>query len=179
MAAQKEVAAPSRKRTFGARIRGMILIIAAAAVLAGTLFMPVFRIYGNSMSPTLEKGEMVAALKGQDWRQGDIIAFWYHNKILVKRLIAEPGSQVDIAADGMVYVDGAPLFESYLTDRSAGTCSIELPCSVPEGEYFVLGDARDISADSRNAQIGCIAKEDVIGRIVLRLWGANGIGPVW
>lgn len=120
----------------------------------------------------------MAAVRGQDWKQGDIIAFWHDNKILIRRLIAESGSQVDIDADGVVYVDGAPLSESYLTDKSAGTCSAALSCTVPEGCCFVLGDSREASVDSRNAQIGCVPKEQVIGRIVFRLWGADGMGAV-
>lgn len=148
----------------------------AAAVLAGAFFLPVLRIYGSSMSPTLEKGDLVAVVKGQAWKQGDIIAFEYHNKILVKRLIAGPGSIVDIGEDGTVYVDNEPLAEEYLEYRSAGTCSIELPCLVPDGCCFVLGDSRTVSMDSRNVEIGCVPREQVIGRILFRLWGADGIG---
>lgn len=146
--------------------------------MAGAFLLPVFRIYGSSMSPTIDKGEIVAAVRGQEWKQGDIIAFWHDNKILIKRLIAEPGSQVEIGADGVVYVDGAPLSEPYLTDRSTGTYGAELSCAVPEGQYFVLGDSRESFTDSRNAQIGCVSKEQVIGRIVFRLWGTGGIGAV-
>lgn len=176
--AQKGAVGQTDKKISRGR-RGYALLAAAAAiVLAGAFYLPVFRIYGSSMSPTLEKGELVAAVKGQNWEQGDIIVFWHHNKILIKRLIAEPGSQVDIGADGIVYVDKTPLPEAYLTDRSAGTCSVELPCTVPDGQYFVLGDARDISADSRSEQIGCVSKEQVIGKVAFRLWGSGGIGPV-
>lgn len=145
-------------------------------MLLATAATPVFRICGSSMSPTLEKGDMVVAVKGQTWGQGDVIAFTCHNKILIKRLIAGPGSQVDMGADGTVYVDGQPLAEPYLTERNAGICSTELPCTVPEGAYFVLGDSRGRSADSRNAQIGCVSTEQVIGKITFRLWGEDGAG---
>lgn len=151
---------------------------AAAGILAAAFLLPVFRIYGNTMAPGLNRGDMVAAVKGQDWEQGDIIAFQYHNKILVKRLIAGPGSEVNIASDGSVYVDGSLLPEFYLTDKSMGTCTTELPCTVPEDSYFVLGDARSVSADSRDLQIGCVPKEQVIGKIAFRLWPLKRIGGV-
>lgn len=150
--------------------------MAAAGILAAAFLLPVFRIYGNSMSPNLNKGDIVATVKGQDWEQGDVIAFQYHNKILIKRLIAGPGSEVNIVSDGSVYVDGNLLPEFYLTEKSQGVCTTEFPCTVPEGTYFVLGDQRNISADSRNVQIGCVPKEQVLGKAVFRLWGSGGIG---
>lgn len=150
--------------------------MAAAGILAAAFLLPVFRIYGNSMSPNLNKGDIVAAVKGQDWERGDMILFRYHNKILIKRLIAGPGSEVNIVSDGSVYVDGNLLTEFYLTEKSLGVCTTEFPCTVPEGTYFVLGDQRNISADSRNAQIGCVSKEQVVGKAVFRLWGSGGIG---
>lgn len=150
--------------------------MAAAGILAAAFLLPVFRIYGNSMSPNLNKGDIVAAVKGQDWERGDVILFRYHNKVLVKRLIAGPGSEVNIVSDGSVYVDGSLLPEFYLTEKSPGICTTEFPCTVPEGTYFVLGDQRNISADSRNVQIGCVAKEQVLGKAVFRLWGSGGIG---
>ena len=119
----------------------------------------------------------MAAVRGQNWEQGDIIAFHCHNKILVKRLIAGPGSEVNIVSDGSVYVDGNLLPEFYLPEKSAGTYTTEFPCTVPEGAYFVLGDERSISVDSRSVQIGCVPKEQVIGKIAFRLWG-SGIGVV-
>lgn len=168
------------EQKIGRRKWGYALLIAAAAgILAGAFFLPIFRIYGDAMAPTFHKGEIVAAVKGQDWKQGDIIAFWHHNKILIKRLVAEPGSRVDMGEDGTVYVDESPLPETYLAEKSAGISSTQLPCTVPEGCYFVLGDAREISADSRNAQIGCIPKEQVVGKIAFRLWGPDGTGIVW
>lgn len=157
----------------------MLLILAgavSAGLLAAAFLMPVYRIYGNAMSPNLERGDIVAAVRGQEWERGDMILFTYHNKILVKRLIAGEGSEVDIASDGSVYVDGNLLPEFYLTEKSAGICTTEFPCTVPEGTYFVLGDARDVSADSRSAQIGCIPKGQVIGKAAFRIWGSGGIG---
>lgn len=125
------------------------------------------------MAPNLNRGDLVAAVKGQDWEQGDIILFRYHNKILVKRLIAGEGSEVNIASDGSVYVDGSLLPEFYLPEKSLGTCTVELPCTVPEESYFVLGDARTVSADSRSGQIGFVQKGQVIGKVAFRLWGGD------
>lgn len=151
---------------------------AAAGILAAAFLFPVFRIYGNAMAPNLNRGDLVTAVKGQDWERGDVILFRYHNKILVKRLIAGPGSEVDIASDGSVYVDGSLLPEFYLSEKSMGTCTTEFPCTVPNETYFVLGDARNISADSRNEQIGFVPKEQIIGKAAFRLWGSGGIGAV-
>lgn len=130
------------------------------------------------MAPNLNRGDVVAAVKGQDWKRGDVIAFRFRNKILIKRLIAEPGSEVNISSDGSVYVDGSLQPEFYLADKSMGTCTTEFPCTVPEGTYFVLGDERTVSADSRDVRIGCVPKEQVIGKIAFRLWGSGGIGRV-
>lgn len=151
--------------------------LVSAGILTAALLLPVFQIYGNAMAPSLIKGDVVAAVRGQNWEQGDIIAFHCHNKILVKRLIAGPGSEVNIVSDGSVYVDGNLLPEFYLPEKSAGTYTTEFPCTVPEGAYFVLGDERSISVDSRSVQIGCVPKEQVIGKIAFRLWG-SGIGVV-
>lgn len=152
--------------------------IGAAVILAAAFLFPVFRVYGNAMAPNLNRGDLVAAVKGQEWERGDVLLFRYHNKILVKRLIAGPGSEVNIASDGSVYVDGSLLPEFYLPEKSAGTCTAEFPCVVPEGTYFVLGDARNVSTDSRSAQIGCVPKEQVIGKAAFRLWGSGGMGIV-
>lgn len=159
----------------------MLLALAgvlAAGILTAAFVLPVFRIYGNTMCPNLNRGDIVAAVKGQEWEQGDVIAFRFHNKILVKRLIAGPGCEVNIASDGSVYVDGSLLPEFYLAEKSMGTCTAEFPCTVPEESYFVLGDTRSVSADSRSAQIGCVPKEQVIGKVAFRLWGSGGIGRV-
>lgn len=160
---------------------GVLLMLAgmlAAGILTAAFLLPVFRVYGNSMCPNLNRGDIVAAVKGQNWEQGDVIAFRFHNKILVKRLIAGPGSEVNIASDGSVYVDGSLLPEFYLPEKDMGTCTTEFPCTVPEGTYFVLGDERTVSADSRNTQVGCVPKEQVIGKVAFRLWGSGGIGSI-
>lgn len=157
-----------------------LITVAAAAVLVAVLLLPVLQIYGTSMTPTLREGQIVVSLKGSDFQQGDVIAFYYNNKILVKRLIAGPGSWVDIDESGNVYVDGQLLDEPYLAEheRALGDCNIKLPYQVPDGRYFVMGDHRSTSVDSRNTTVGCVAEEQIVGRIVFSIWPLNTFGTV-
>ena len=156
----------------------ILLVVAAAAVLISMLLFPVLKIYGSSMTPTLTNGDIVIAFSGGSMERGDIIAFSYNNQILVKRVIALPGEWVDIDADGTVSIDGEVLEEPYLQESALGTCDIELPYQVPEGHYFVLGDLRSTSSDSRNSAVGCVAEAQVIGKILLRIWPLEGLGGI-
>ena len=155
-----------------------VLVVIAAAVLISNLLLPILRIYGSSMSPTLVNGNIVTALRGGSYERGDIVAFYYNDKILVKRIIGLPGEVIDIDEDGSVSVDGEPLDEPYLDEKALGECDIELPYQVPEGRYFVMGDNRSVSSDSRSSQVGCIAEEQVIGKLIFRLWPLDGFGTV-
>ena len=169
------------KRRYGRTLRStaaILLVVAALAVLVATLWMPVLQIYGSSMTPTVEEGEIVVSLKGSEFRQGEIVAFYYNNKILVKRIIAGPGQWVDMDEDGGVRVDGEPLSEPYLTEKALGQCDIDFPYQVPDGRWFVMGDHRATSVDSRTAAIGCVAEEQIVGRIVFRVWPFRALGPV-
>ena len=169
------------RHRYGTVLRSTIytlITVAAVAVLVATLLLPVLQIYGNSMSPTLTDGDIVLSLKGSDFKTGDIIAFYYNNKILVKRVIAGPGDWVDIEADGTVFVNGEALDEPYLVEKAFGDCNIELPYQVPESRVFVMGDHRSVSVDSRSTAVGCVAQEQIVGKLVLRLWPPESISPM-
>ena len=153
----------------------MLVVVAAIAVLVATTWLPVLQIYGSSMTPTLNEGVVVVSVKGSSFEQGDLIAFYYGNKILVKRCIATPGQWVDIDEDGNVYVDGNRLNEPYVKEKAFGDCDIKLPYQVPEDRYFCMGDHRETSVDSRNSSVGCISKEQIIGRIFFRVWPFNDL----
>lgn len=162
------------RRTLKSTVYALITV-AAAAVLVATLWMPVLQIYGSSMTPTLNDGEIVVSLKTSGFEPGQVIAFYYNNKILVKRVIAGPGDWVDIDEDGTVYVNGECLEEPYLTEKALGDCDIELPYQVPESRIFVMGDHRSVSVDSRNTAVGCVSEEQIVGRLVLRVWPLSSV----
>lgn len=157
----------------------VLVIVAAIAVLITTLFLPILQISGDSMSPTLEHDEIVILLKTKDFERGDLIGFYYQGKILLKRVIALPEDEVAIDAEGNVYINGELLEEPYITDKGLGDCDLEFPYKVPGTSYFVLGDQRSNSVDSRNSAIGAISQEDIIGKVFLRVWPFSKIGLVF
>lgn len=170
---KKELREVRHKKQYGRVLRStvyVLLISAACAVLVATIFFPILQIYGSSMEPTLSENEIVIALKTTEFEQGELVAFYVGNKILVKRYIAGPGQWIDIDEEGNVYVDGELLDEPYIKQKSLGSCNIELPYQVPENKYFVLGDHRETSVDSRNTAVGCIDDDDIVGRLIFRVW---------
>jgi len=156
----------------------VLVVVAALAVLIATLWMPVLRIYGTSMVPTLSDGQIVISVKTESFEPGDIAAFYLGNKLLIKRYIAGPGEWVNLDEAGNVYLNGEPLGEPYLTEKSFGQTDIELPYQVPDERYFLMGDNRDVSVDSRNTSVGCVAKEQIVGKVVFRIWPLRDFGSV-
>lgn len=156
----------------------ILVVAAAAAVLVAVLLLPILRIYGTSMHGTLDAGDVVVSAKTSSMAPGDVVAFYYNNNILVKRVIANSGDWVDIDKDGNVYVNNQQLDEPYLSSKAYGETNITLPYQVPDGKVFVMGDNREVSIDSRNTSVGCVSSEQVVGKIVFRLWPLTEIGPV-
>lgn len=156
----------------------ILVVVAALAVLVATLWMPVLRIYGTSMSPTLTDGQVVITVKTRCFRSGDIAAFYHGNKLLIKRYIAGPGQWVGIDRLGNVSIDGKALDEPYLTDKAYGETNIDLPYQVPDDRYFLMGDNREVSVDSRNTTVGCVARDQIVGKVVFRIWPLKDFGPV-
>lgn len=155
-----------------------LVVVAAIAVLVATSWMPVLQIYGTSMTPTVNEDDIVISMKGSEFEAGDLIAFYLGNKILVKRCIAGPGQWVNIDESGNVYVDGTLLEEPYLTEKALGDCNITLPYQVPDNRYFCMGDHRSTSVDSRHTDVGCVSEEQVVGKIVFRVWPLKNFGSL-
>ena len=165
------------RRTLKSTI-AILVVVAATAVLVATLWMPVLRIYGSSMVPTLKDGQIVVSVKTTDFQPGDIAAFYHGNKLLIKRYIAGPSEWVNIDEDGTVYINGVELDEPYLTEKAFGETNITLPYQVPDKRYFLMGDNRDVSIDSRNTAVGCVAADQIVGKVVFRIWPLREFGPV-
>lgn len=171
------------RRRFAGTVRSttnVLIVVAAIAILVAVLLLPILRIYGTSMHGTLDSGDLVVSVKGSSFKTGDVIAFYYNNNILVKRVIGNSGDWVDVDLDGNVYVNQQKIDEPYLQNKSYGedNTNIDLPYQVPEDRIFVMGDNRSVSIDSRNSSIGCVSSEQVVGKIVFRVWPLSKIGFV-
>lgn len=178
---EAELGRERHKRNYLKALRSTVfslVIVAAAAVLVAMLVLPVLQITGASMTNTLQDRDIVVALRGSEFKTGDVVAFYYNNNILVKRVIANEGQWVNITEDGTVYVDNVALDEPYVNDKALGECNIKLPYQVPEGKVFVMGDHRRTSVDSRSTTLGCVSKELFLGRILFRVWPLNALGPI-
>lgn len=178
---ERELSREKHKRKYRTVLRSTVytlVVVAALAILAAVLWMPVLRIYGSSMTPTLSEGQIVVSVKGSHFEHGDVVGVYYGSKLLVKRCIATAGEWVDIDDNGNVYVNNQLLDEPYVVEKDYGQCDLVLPYQVPENAIFVMGDHRATSIDSRSKSVGCIDMEDVVGRIVLRVWPLNTISIV-
>lgn len=156
----------------------VLIIVAAVAVLISTLLLPVLQITGDSMEPTLGNGNIIVLVKTHDFETGDICSFTWNNRTLVKRVIGTPGDWIEIDQDGTVYVNGEALDEPYVTDKSLGECDITFPYQVPDNSLFLMGDHRETSIDSRNTVIGSVSHQQIIGKVVFRVWPFSDIGSV-
>lgn len=178
---EQELKREKYRRSYNSLLRSTIftlVTVAAVAILVAMLLMPVLQIYGTSMAPCLVDGDIVVTIKSSDCRTGDVLAFYYNNKILVKRVIGMPGDWIDIDEEGNVSVNGTWLDEPYITEKSYGYCNIELPYQVPDGRIFVMGDHRSTSTDSRSTAVGCVAEEQIVGHVLFRVWPFETIGAV-
>lgn len=181
----EQLEAELKRVTYRSRYRSILrstvyslIVVAAVAVLVATIWLPVLQIYGASMYPTLDEGDIVVSVKGSEFAPGDLIAFYIGNKILVKRCIALPGQWVDMDEEGNVYINGEALQEPYLAEKSLGDANIEFPYQVPENRYFCMGDHRATSVDSRHTEIGCVSEEQIVGKIVFRVWPLMDFGTL-
>ena len=175
-ALQKELKRERYKRRFRKLLRSTVnalIVVAAVAALIATLFLPVLQIAGTSMEPSLNDGDIVLLLKTNDLQTGDLCAFYFSNKILIKRIIAAPGDYIWIEPDGTVFLNGEPLEEPYVSEKALGECDVEFPYQVPENSYFMMGDKRETSIDSRSSVIGCIAEDQIVGKIFCKFWPLN------
>lgn len=172
-ALKKELKRERYKRRFRRLLRSTVnalVVVAAVAALVATLILPVLQIAGTSMEPSLKDGDIVLLVKTDNLKTRDLCAFYYSNKILIKRIIAVPGDYIWIESDGTVFLNGEPLEEPYVSEKALGECDIEFPYQVPENNYFMMGDHRETSIDSRSSVIGCIAEDQIVGKIFCKFW---------
>lgn len=178
---EKELRRERYRRRYGIVLRSTVytlVVVAALAVLVATLWTPVLQIYGSSMTPTLSEGQFVISIKGAGFEQGDLVSFYIGNKLLVKRVIGVPGDWINITQDGTVYVNDEELVEPYIDEKAFGQCDLELPYQVPESSYFLIGDHRESSVDSRSSAVGAVALEQIVGKIVFCVWPLSEFGAV-
>ncbi len=174
---QLELNRVENRRRFKRVMRNTLAVlvsVAAIAVLAATFLLPVMRIYGNAMTPTVSEGEMVLAIKTKEPKRGDILAFYYNNRILIRRVIALPGETVSMDEFGNVTVNSLSLAEAYIYQKTIGTCDIEFPFRVPDDGWFVLGDNRLSSIDSRSSVVGCVSEDQFVGKVFVSFWPIQG-----
>lgn len=165
----REEARCNRRRVLW-NMAAALVIAAAVAGLVLTRVYALIEVDGNSMEPTLSDGEILFLRRTKEVSAGDIAGFYHEGKILLKRVIGMPGDEIEIDGDGNVSVNGQPLEEPYLREKSLEKCQLNFPVKVPEGTFFVLGDNRAVSVDSRDLSVGYVRKDQVVGRAVIKAW---------
>ncbi len=178
---KRELDRAKRRSRLGSALKSTLyalIVVAAVSFLVSMLWMPVLRTYGHSMKPTLNDGDVIISVKSNDFSKGDLIAFYSNNKLLVKRVIAGPGDWVTVEKDGAVFVNGERLSEPYIKEPAFGNTNVEFPYQVPESCWFVMGDHRSTSIDSRNTSVGCVYEEQVVGKVIFRVWPLRSFGRI-
>ncbi|MCD8090052.1 MAG: signal peptidase I [Clostridiales bacterium] len=175
LAERKRLAYMKKFRTVLMSTVYVLIVVAAVSVLLATLFLPVLQVSGSSMEPTLSDRDIILLFKGESFETGDLVGFYFQNKLLLKRVIGGPGDIIDIEPDGTVYVNNVKIDEPYVTDRALGECDLDFPYQVPENRYFLMGDNRSTSIDSRTSAVGCIEVDQIVGKVVVRVWPLNQI----
>ena len=162
---------PANQSAKDASVLEVAVVTAAVGILISTFFLSVLQIRGTSMEPTFHDGDLAVTTHSKSLETGDIVAFYYNNKVLLKRVVGFPGDWIDFAEDGRVIVNGEKLDESYVLDPGeGGNVYITFPYQVPEGRYFVLGDHRSTSIDSRSEHLGTVAEDQVLGTVKAVVW---------
>lgn len=178
---EKERKLLRRKKQYTKAVRstiGVLVVVAAVAVLVATMFLPMLQVSGTSMEPTMVDGDIILLVKTDNFQTGDLCSFYWQNNLLLKRVIGVAGDYIVIDHDGTVYVNGEALDEPYVYEKSLGDCDLDFPYQVPEGKVFVLGDHRRTSVDSRNSAIGCVEVDQIVGKVLLCIWPLNHLGTV-